>query len=518
MKRNAVAWAALVVSVAALIGSRSYTRALPAAQEIPAEGQKTARALSEAFNAVAEYVKPSVVQITVEKKAGALRLPGNRGRAVPGNPREIDPKELEEMFKKFFGPGSPFKIEPQQFVATGTGSGFVYDDQGHIMTNNHVVDGADKIKVTFHDGVEIEAKVVGTSPDADVAIIKVPSTEYRAVKKGNPDDLKVGEWVLAIGSPFGLSQSVTSGIVSATERDTIGINPYESFIQTDAAINQGNSGGPLVNMDGRVVGINSAIATMSGSNAGVGFAIPMDMASRIAEKLIKTGKINRALMGVVVEPLTRSLAKQFGLDPKTEGVVVMQVGKGTPADKAGLKVGDVIQTFDGEQVHSRKGLQYLVHTSDIGKPYEMTFLRNGEKQTVKVAPAPFEHVASSIDTPSPRPEGSKREAVTKHEVNDFGLAVEPLTPELAEKFGYDKDDEGLVVAALKDGGPAQAAGLEVGDLILKVVKDKKIQTLTSAEDFDSYARKSDEISIYVRDKNHKLPDDFKTLAKEKQKD
>jgi len=515
MKRNAVAWAALVVSVGALIGSRSYTRALPAAQDIPAEGQKTARALSEAFNAVAEYVKPSVVQITVEKKGGGLRLPGNRGRAIPGDPRQVDPKELEEMFKKFFGPGSPFKFEPQQFVATGTGSGFVYDDQGHIMTNHHVVDGADKIKVTFHDGVEIEAKVVGTSPDADVAIIKVPTTNYRAIKKGGTDRLKVGEWVMAIGSPFGLSQTVTSGIVSATERDTVGINQYESFIQTDAAINQGNSGGPLVNMDGRVVGINSAIATMSGSNAGVGFAIPIDMASRIADKLIKSGKINRALMGVVVEPLTRSLAKQFGLDPKTEGVVVMQVGKDSPADKAGLKVGDVIQTFDGESVHSRKGLQYLVHTSEIGKSYPMTFLRNGAKQTAQVAPAPLEQVAHSFDSPTPRAEGSKREAVTKHEVNDFGLAVEPLTPELAEKYGYEKDDQGLIVAAVKDDSPAQAAGLEVGDLILKVVKDRKIQALTSAGDFDDFARKADEISIYVRDKNHKLPDDFKTLAKEK---
>ena len=384
MKRNAIAWAALVVSVAALVGSRGYNRPLPAAQEIPLEGQKVARELSDAFHAVADFVSPSVVQINIEKKGSGVRMQ----RGGPGG-QPVDPKEMEELLKKFFGgQGQGFNFENQQFAAAGTGSGFVYDDQGHILTNNHVVEGADKIVVTFHDGVELPAEIVGRMPEADVAVIKVNSTEYRPMRIGSSKDLHVGEWVMAIGSPFGLSQTVTAGIISATERDDVDINQFESFIQTDASINPGNSGGPLVDMDGRVVGINSAIATMTRSSAGVGFAIPIDMAKRVADKLIKNGKIERALMGVSISPLNPALAKNLGLDPRTEGVVVVEVGQGTPADEAGLKVGDIITKFDGTEVHSGKGLQYLVSTSDIGKSYNVTYLRKGHEQTTKVSPAP----------------------------------------------------------------------------------------------------------------------------------
>ena len=317
MKRNAVAWAALVLSAGALIGSRNYTRALPAAQDVPAKGQETAKALSDAFGAVAEFVKPSVVQITVETKGSGL-LRGRGGEEGPG--RNLSPKDLEELFKKFFGEDGPnFERNSYNFERTagGLGSGFVYDDKGHILTNNHVVNGADKIKVTFFDGTEVPAKLVGTDPETDVAVIKVETTEYRPVLKGDSHHLKVGQWVLAFGSPFGLSQTVTSGIISATERDNVEINKFENFIQTDAAINKGNSGGPLVDLSGRVIGINSAILTggsMSQTNAGIGFAIPIDMAVRRADKLIKDGAIKGALIGVLVDPLTGPLARQFGLD------------------------------------------------------------------------------------------------------------------------------------------------------------------------------------------------------------
>ena len=286
MKRNAIAWAALIVSTAALVSSRGLTRPMPAAPSLPAEGQKAANALSQAFVAVADYVKPSVVQISVERKGKTIRIPGNgRGRMpFPGPGNNVEPKDFEEMLKKFFGPD--IRPEKEQFgpAAEGTGSGFVFDDRGHILTNNHVVEGSEKIIVTFHDGVEVPATVVGTDPQSDVAVIKVDNTSYHPLQRGASSKLKVGELVMAVGSPFGLSQTVTTGIISATERNDVHINDYESFLQIDAAINPGNSGGPLVDMSGRVIGINSAIVTGSRGNDGVGFAIPIDLAANIADR------------------------------------------------------------------------------------------------------------------------------------------------------------------------------------------------------------------------------------------
>src|SRR4051812_17979975 len=357
MKRNAIAWAALVVSTAALVSSRGLTRPMPAALSLPAESQKAANALSEAFVAVAEYVKPSVVQISVERKGkSTIRIPGGGRNPFqgPGRGNEV-PKDFEEMLKKFFGPD--VRPEREQFgpAAEGTGSGFVFDDRGHILTNNHVVENSEKITVAFNDGVEASATVVGTDPQSDVAVIKVDNTSYRPLQRGVSSKLKVGELVMAVGSPFGLSQTVTTGIISATERNEFGINgpdSYESFLQTDAAINPGNSGGPLVDMSGRVIGINSAIVSGSRGNDGVGFAIPIDLASNVADKLIKDGKVSRARIGIALEALAPAMAKQLGIDPQTKGVLVNDVVPGSPADKAGLKSGDVITEFNGAPIAS----------------------------------------------------------------------------------------------------------------------------------------------------------------------
>ncbi len=344
MKRNAVTWTALIVSVAALVSSRGLSRPIPAAPSVPAESRKVARALSEAFVAVADFVKPSVVQISVQRKAGSgLRIiPGPGGRRMPfpgpdGGP--LDPKDFkdfEEMLKRFFGPN--FRNEKEQFgghLAEGTGSGFVYDDQGHILTNNHVVDGAGKITVTFQDGIEASATVVGTDKDTDVAVIKVDNTSYPPLPRGSSGKLRVGDLVMAVGSPFGLSQTVTTGIISATERNDVQINSYESFLQTDAAINPGNSGGPLVNMDGQVVGINSAIVTGSRGNDGVGFAIPIDMAANVADKLIKDGRVSRARIGIALGPLTPAMAKQFGHRSQDQGRPVQRGPAGQPGREGG---------------------------------------------------------------------------------------------------------------------------------------------------------------------------------------
>ena len=319
MRRNALAWAAIVISSAALLSSRGVTRAVPAALQISPEGQKQAKSLSDAFNAVAEFVKPSVVQISVSRSATAGRRSNGRGQAEPRGNGNAIPKEMEDMLRQFFGPDGQGRVQPQQFGGgrmEGTGSGFIYDDKGHIVTNNHVVEGADEITVEFSDGEKFAAKVVGTDPKSDVAVIKVETTAYRPLPRGKSGKVRVGDWVLAIGSPFGFDQTVTSGIISAIGRGDAHIlgmdDAYEDFLQTDAAINPGNSGGPLVDLEGRVIGINSAIATSTRSSAGVGFAIPIDMASNVAERLIKDGKVDRSLLGIGLEPLTPAWPSSSG--------------------------------------------------------------------------------------------------------------------------------------------------------------------------------------------------------------
>jgi serine protease Do len=516
MKRNAVAWAALAVSTAALVSSRGLTRPMPAAPSIPAESQKAANALSEAFVAVADFAKPSVVQISVERKAGrTLRLPGGGNRRMPfpgpGGPG-IEPKDFEEMLKRFFGPD--IRPEKEQFgpLAEGTGSGFVYDDRGHVLTNNHVVEGADKITVTFHDGTEAVAKVVGTDPQSDVAVIKVDNTHFRPLPRGNSGKLKVGELVMAVGSPFGLEQSVTTGIISATERNDVHINEYESFLQTDAAINPGNSGGPLVDMSGRVVGVNSAIVSGSRGNDGIGFAIPIDLASGIADKLIKDGKVQRARIGIALQPLTPVLAKQLGLDPQTKGVIVGKVLPGSPADKAGLKSGDVITAFNDKPIASLPAFRMTVAASETGKSYELTYYREGKERTATITPAPSDKVVFDEEKGS-SPDRESRSEPAKASIDDFGLEVQPLTGDLARSLGMAADVQGLLVTSVKEGSPAEAAGIQAGNVITKVIRDQKIQPVKTVEEFRDLAGKSDELALFVQSKEG--PGHFVSLSKSK---
>jgi serine protease Do len=505
MKRNVVAWAALVVSTAALLNSRGLTRPMPAAPSVPAESQKAANALSEAFVAVADFVKPSVVQISVQRKAGApVRPPGggNGGRRMPfpgpgGNVDPKDFKDFEEMLKRFFGPNG--RPEKEQFSPgrEGTGAGFVFDDKGHILTNNHVVESAEKITVTFNDGTEATATVVGTDPQSDVAVIKVDNTSYHPLPRGVSARLRVGELVMAVGSPFGLSESVTTGIISATERNDVHINEYESFIQTDAAINPGNSGGPLVDMSGRVVGVNSAIVTGSRGNDGVGFAIPIDLAAQVAEKLIKDGRVRRARIGIVLGVLTQSMAKQLGLDPQTKGVLVNEVVAGSPAEKAGLKSGDVITGFNDSPVVSLPAFRFNVAASDIGKSYELTYYRDGKKKTTTIIPAASDQVVFAQEKDSTEKGGSKPDSA-KTTFSEFGLELQPLTSELAKSLGLSGELQGLVVSSVKEGSPAEAAGIEVGNVITKVVRDRKIQPIKTLQEFQELTDKADEIAVFVQ--------------------
>lgn len=512
MKRNPVAWAALVVSSAALVSSTGVLRPMPAAPKIAPESQKVAEALSQAYEAVADFVKPSAVQISVKKKASGPNMrnfqfpfPGGqngpRGRAPQGQP---DMKDFEDMLKKFFGPeGLPQK---NQFggptPGTGVGSGFVYDDKGHILTNNHVVEGADQITVAFHDGLELPATVVGRDENSDVAVIKVDSTNYPALPRGDSSKLRVGDLVMAVGSPFELSQSFTTGIISATDRNNVGINKFESFLQTDAAINPGNSGGPLVNMAGEVVGVNSAIVTGSRGNDGIGFAIPIDMASNVADQLIKEGKVKRSRIGIKLDPLTPVLAKQLGLESGAKGILVGEVVPGSPADKAGLKQGDVIVGFDGEKVEGIPTFRLKVASSPAGKNYEVDYYRDGQRKTATIVPAPEENVVFDIERDAEKggnDSGTKEPAASA--VADFGLDVQPLTAELAESLGLPKDQKGLLVASVKEDSAADEKGIQEGDVITKVLRDKQVLPVGDVRSFQDLAAKSDTLSFYVQSKN-----------------
>ncbi len=507
MKRNALAWVAIVLSSAALISSQGFTRSVPAALQISPEGQKQARALGDVFNAVAEYVKPSVVQISVTRVArpSGLRIPFGRNPGGPNGNGNIAPKDLEEMLRRLHELGG--QVEPQQFGGgpgggSGTGSGFVYDDKGHIVTNNHVVEGAGEIKVKFFDGEEVIAKVVGTDPKSDVAVIKVDSTQYRPLSKGKSASARVGDWVLAIGSPFGFEQTVTSGIISAVGRNNAGIlggDAYEDFLQTDAAINPGNSGGPLVDLDGKVIGINSAIATSSRSNSGIGFAIPIDMAGNLADRIIKDGKVTRAQLGIQLQPLTPAIARRLGYDPKIKGIVVNNVVEGTPAAQAGIQQFDLLTSFDGTPAVNVQAFRNMVSTSEIGKDHTLTFLREGQEKSVKVTLVPSDVVMAKLDRGErPKRTETRDQEADKAEVADFGLEVQEVTPALAKQFEYDANIKGVIISNVKEGSSADATGLEAGMLITKVARDKKMVPITSAKQFQELASKADELLIYVQ--------------------
>jgi serine protease Do len=513
MKRNPVAWAALIVASAALVSSSGLLRPMPAAPKVPLEGQQAARALSEAYEAVAEFVRPSVVQIEVQKKAGSLPgLPGmpniRRFQFPPRGNDNMTPKDLkdfEDMLKKFFNPeGNPEK-EQFSFRNRGVGSGFVYDNRGHILTNNHVVENAEKIEVTFYDGTKAAAKVVGTDKASDVAVIKVDNTNFQPLPKGDSSKLKVGELVMAVGSPFELSQSVTTGIISALERNNLGINRvsptepgYESFIQTDAPINRGNSGGPLVNMNGEVVGINSAIVSGGTGNDGIGFAIPMKLASGVADMIIKHGKVQYARIGIALEPLSPALARSFGLDPRTKGVLVGDIVPGSPAEKAGLKRGDVITGFAGEKVTDSPSFRLKVATSEPSKPYELTYLRKGRERTTTITPAPAEKVRFANDDQEESKDQSESAEPEKTSIAAFGLDVQPLTSELARSLGVPAGTKGVVVSSVKEGSPAAEAGLREGMVITGVVRNQETQPVTGVEELQKLASKSDELALYVQ--------------------
>ncbi len=406
------------------------------------------QSIQNEFVQVAETVKPSVVNISTTQRPKARE--GREGQQqqrpqMPGFPRG---GPWDEFFERFFGG----EQQPQR-ERHSLGSGVIVDKRGFILTNNHVVEQADEIEVRLGDKRKFKATVVGRDPKTDLAVIKVDAQgDLPTAKLGDSAKLRPAEWVMAIGNPFGLDQTVTVGVVSAVGRTGMGITMYEDFIQTDASINPGNSGGPLVNLNGEVVGINTAI---SATGHGIGFAIPVNMAKEIADRLIAQGKVVRGWLGIGIQDVTEELAAQFGV-PADSGVLVGNVMKDSPAEKAGLKTGDIIQEFKGVKVTNVRQLQREVAQSPVNQPAPVKIIRDKQPMTLTIVlgeqPADL-----SAAAPSSTPQN---EAAAER----YGFSVQDLTPEIRSQLNLG-NEAGVVVSSVEDGGPAAKAGLQPGDLI-----------------------------------------------------
>jgi serine protease Do len=421
------------------------TPAVAAAQSAE-DGVATLRSQSKAFVNIAKQVLPSVVTIVSEKTVQVTGMPGGNSPGIFSDP----------LFGHFFQ-------QPQERVPeTGSGSGVVISGDGYILTNNHVVKDAEKIRVTLEDGRAFDAEVVGTDPKSDVAVIKIKADGLQAAKLGNSDKLEVGEWVLAVGNPFQLSSTVTAGIVSAVGRSNIGLADYEDFIQTDAAINPGNSGGALVNLDGELVGINTAIASRNGGNQGVGFAIPINMASRIKDSLISKGKVVRGWMGVSIQNINDTTAEVFGMD-RPHGALVNQVVPGSPAEEAGIRQGDIVVSVGGKQVKDVEELQLRIVGYDPGTKVELGILRDGKERDVAVKLGELES-DQAANGKSPTLERGSR----SNRSNGLGLGLEELTRQVRQELDIPVGVEGVIVSDVDPSKAAGRAGLQRGDIIMKV--------------------------------------------------
>jgi serine protease Do len=418
--------------------------AQPAATPTRAAAPQPPGALSSLpdFTQLAEKLSPAVVNISTTSQGEAPQMGG------PGPFGKEDPHQFFEPFERFFGP-----LPKHSFKQRSLGSGFIINRDGYILTNNHVIENADEIIVKLENEKEYKAKVVGHDAKTDIAVIKInEAPDLIPATLGNSDELRVGEWVVSIGNPFGLEHSVTAGIVSAKGR-FIGQGSYDQFIQTDAAINPGNSGGPLINLRGEVVGINTAIFSRSGGNIGIGFAIPVNIAKDLLPELEEKGKVTRGWLGVMIQKVTPEIAESLNIKEQ-KGALVADVMKDGPSAEAGVKVGDVIVEFDGHAVKDSTELPLLVARTPIGKTVKLKVLREKGTETLNVKVGELKDEETAV-------------AATGKE-ESFGLTVQPLTPEIADSLGLSSDIKGVVVSGVEQGSAADDAGLRRGDVILEV--------------------------------------------------
>jgi serine protease Do len=438
------------------------------AQEASSPSKRSAAIPDMSFADVAEQVTPAVVTVRSEKKVKVGEAPQS---------------PLGDDFFRFFG--MPRGDQRQR----GSGSGFIVDSKGIILTNNHVVDGADRIIVRMQDGRELQGKVVGTDPNTDVAVIRVDASNLPSVKLGDDHEMRVGEWVLAIGSPFGpqFEHTVTAGIISAKGRANVGLADYEDYLQTDAAINPGNSGGPLVNLRGEVIGMNTAIASRSGGSQGVGFAIPITMAQDIMTELLAHGKVTRSQLGVTIQDLNPDLAQGLGIKD-SDGVLVSDVMKDSPAERAGIQEGDVLLSMNGEPAGSVAQFRNRVARTAPGETVKLDLLRNDKRQEVRV---------KLEAKPDDRTASASKSSGEDAPEEGLGLELQNLSPVVARQYNIEDMAGGVVITNVAPGSPAEDAGLHPGDVV-RSVNRKRVTSIREMKSELGRISAKDPVVLQVR--------------------
>ncbi len=461
LRRHALL-AALLASIA-VTPTLAFTAAdgVARAATTVSQAQSDARSLSTAFRGAARTLEQSVVTINTKSRAAAPA-------SMQMDPRMMDPRLMDPRGMPQFAP--PHMQAPPQQQARGTGTGAVISHDGFIVTANHVVADADEIEIVFGDGRSASATVVGLDPGTDIAVLHTDAKDLVPAVFGESSALEVGDWVVAIGAPFGLEHTVTAGIVSAKGRSDVGMALFESYIQTDAAINPGNSGGPLANLDGEIIGINSSISSKSGGNDGIGFAVPSAVARRVVDSIIANGRVTRGWLGVSVQQIDHDLASSLGATSNS-GVIVSSVAHGSPADRAGLEAGDVIVGIAGQKVRSPGELVASIGASDPGAAIEIVSIRDGRERTMHATlterkdanPSAFEEQYDKPTKPLPQ-------------LSALGFELEELNAAEAANLGMTAEDGALVVGRVEEEGRASAAGIKAGDVIRRIGK-RPVHTL-----------------------------------------
>lgn len=430
--------------------------------------------MNERFPSFADLVEellPSVVNISTQMKAAS-------------DSKKTEIEDVSPEFKRFFG-----KDDQQEAL----GSGFIIDETGYILTNNHVINDADSINVTLWNNTQAQARVIGKDDKTDIALIKIETAQnLTPIKFGDSDKVRVGDWILAIGNPFGLGGSVTAGIVSAKSRD-IESGQYDNFIQTDASINQGSSGGPMFNMSGEVIGINSAIFSSNGASMGIGFAIPSNLAQWVAEQLKQNGKIIRGWLGLKIQPLEEEISGLSG------GVLVSDVSVGGPAEKSGIKAGDIIYSYNNKAVQNTKEFSRRVAESKIGSEGKIGVWRNGQKRDVNIV---IENQESQEKTKTGLRVEIKKTEANGYEIPEIGMTLAKITPELIQRYELPPQSNGMVITEIQAGREAEKKGLKVGNIIVKIDK-KDVPTIEQVKEYLDEAKMEHHrpILIFFQDKD-----------------
>lgn len=446
------------------------------------------------FADLAEQLLPSVVNVSSTQKIEEVEQPNLND--IPNMPQFPPGSPFEDFFEDFFMDrrGTPNGGMPQNLPAASLGSGFIIDaENGYIVTNNHVVKDADEVRITLHDDSTIPAEIVGRDEKIDIAVLKVDTKKkLTEVKFGNSDRMRVGDWVVAIGNPFGLGGTVTSGIISARQRD-INSGPYDDYLQTDASINRGNSGGPMFDLDGNVIGINTAIFSPTGGSVGIGFAIPSNLANPVIGQLIKYGRTKRGWLGVRIQTVTDEIAESLGLD-KARGALVASVTPGGPAEKAKLRAGDIVLEFDGKEVEDMRALPRIVAETPIEKAVSLTYWREGKERKAKVDIGELE---KAEDDGLLTAKGKKLTPETKSEDFDIlGLSVTPLNDELREQYNISNNVTGVVITDVDRKSQAAEKDIAIGDVIIEV-NQSEVNTPKDLEKIIQKAERSNKASVLL---------------------